>query len=151
MQGLNYPCASKVPVQHRRQAFSSVMSTLAKLHGFRWVHYKTEEKSEYLESAEFFQHQVRVVCRLLIMNVFGNYDALQHLKHAGPVTSIIVNINAEPIQFLLYPKTQLRKSDKSQKLMTATYESYNVWKRQYVCFLLEKLPYPCQYPLLCTV
>ena len=59
MQGLNYPCASKVPVQHRRQAFSSVMSTLAKLHGYRWRHGET--KSEYLESAEFFQHQVRGV------------------------------------------------------------------------------------------
>ena len=133
MQGLNYPCASKVLVQHRRQAFSSVMNTLAKLHGFRWVHYITEEKLEYLESADFFQHQVRVVCRLQIMNVFGNYDALQYLKHT----------------ILLYPKTQLRKSDKSKKLMTATYESYNVWKRQYVCFLYNKLPYQCQ--LLCTV
>ena len=61
MQGLNYPCASKVPVEHRSRAFSSVMTTLAKLHGYRWVHYNTEEKTEYLESAEFFQHQVRGV------------------------------------------------------------------------------------------
>ena len=76
MQGSNYPCASKVPVQHRSQAFSSVMDTLAKLHGFRWVHGEAKKKSEYLDSAQFFQRVVRVVCRLLIMNVFGNHDAL---------------------------------------------------------------------------
>ena len=74
MQGLNYPCASKVPVQHRRQAFSSVMTTLAKLHGYIWVYTTTYEKTEYLDSAGFFQHQViiRAVCRLPIVDVFGN-------------------------------------------------------------------------------
>ena len=61
MQGLNYPCASKVPVEHRSRAFSSVMNTLAKLHGYRWVHYSTEEKMDYLESAEFFRNRVLIV------------------------------------------------------------------------------------------
>ena len=61
MQGLNYPCASKFPVEHRSVAFSSVLSTLAKLHGYRWVNRFTQ-KTEYLDSAQFFQHQVRVIC-----------------------------------------------------------------------------------------
>ena len=39
------------------------MTTLAELHGYRWVHYNTEEKLEYLESAEFFRNQVRDVVK----------------------------------------------------------------------------------------
>ena len=104
MQGLNYPCASKVPVQHRRQAFSSVMTTLARLHGYRWIYTRTNQKTEYLDSAKFFQHQVRVVCRILIMNVFGNHDALSKACKTSDIKA----------EFLLYLKTQLRKSDKSQ-------------------------------------
>lgn len=61
MQGFNYPCASEVPVRHRRQAFSSVMDALAKLHGGMWVNHGTKEKTEYLDSDDFFQHQVGVV------------------------------------------------------------------------------------------
>ena len=38
------------------------MNALAKLHGYRWVRHGTTQKSEYLDSAGFFQHQVRVVC-----------------------------------------------------------------------------------------
>ena len=58
MQGLNYPCASKVPVQHRSAAFESVMKSLARLHGYHWVYTSTDQKTEYLDSAQFFQHQV---------------------------------------------------------------------------------------------
>ena len=91
MQGLNYPCASKVPVQHRRQAFTSVMTSLARLHGFIWVYTITDQKTEYLDSAGFFQHQVRVVCRLLIMDI--SETMMPYLKHARPMTSKSVNIN----------------------------------------------------------
>ena len=88
-QGLNYPCASKVPVQHRRQAFSSVMNTLAKLHGRKWVHGEAKEKSEYLESAQFFHHQVYMGC----VKSF----ALLHLYigpfNGAPLISILLEVS----------------------------------------------------------
>lgn len=58
IQGINYACASEVPVQYRRAAFSSVMSTVAKLHAYHWVYTVNDRKIEYLDSAPFFQDQV---------------------------------------------------------------------------------------------
>ena len=67
--GPNYQCTAKVPMQHRRAAFASVMTSLARLHGFRWVKGGTHEKSEHLDSAQFFQHQVHKYMKCMRLEV----------------------------------------------------------------------------------